>query len=435
MEVPLPHQPDTMASRTGRGELPRPGPWRSSVTQIEPSRSSTLELVQWLEERLLTMATSATDRIWIEVPNYQRSELHEDVAHHCERIYGVFLSTVRAGRDPGVADFPWTAEHAQKRVDHEIPLVDFLKAFRIAQLELWDHLLEWAQSGPGHEQTVLGLVSHVMRTIEAGSSAAATTYLEAQQYDLADQENVQRDLVEDLLAKRSPTHARQLEVLRETGLGDGQYVVISAELGNGNGSTSQHMLTMSARTHLSRVAGGVFAVRQSELVALLPLRGKDERSLNRRLSRMVEELYGRGILLRVGMSSAHAGLTNVPDGHAEARLAFGSIRGGHGIVALTELSTLDYLVRRPDDTVGRLVRPQVRAFLAEDRAGDGVYSESLEAFIEHDLNAREAARALHVHVNTMYYRLERIAERTGCDLRRVDQMIELLLAVRVLAAE
>ena len=73
------------------------------------------------------------------------------------------------------------AEHA--RVDHEIPLVDFLKAFRIAQLELWDHLLEWAQSGPEAEQTVLGLVSHVMRTIEAGSSAAATTYIEAQQYD------------------------------------------------------------------------------------------------------------------------------------------------------------------------------------------------------------------------------------------------------------
>lgn len=400
-----------------------------------PVGHSTLELIGWLEGRLPSMAVSATERIWIEVPNYQRSDLHEDVARHCERIYGVFLSTVREGRDPSVADFPWTAEHAQRRVDNEIPLVDFLKAFRIAQLELWDHLLEWAQSSAGAEQMVLSLVSHVMRTIEAGSSAAATTYMEAQQYDLADQENVQRDLVEDLLAKRTPTHARQLEVLRETGLSDDQYVVISAELGNADGSTGQHMLTMSARTHLSRVAGGVFAVRQSELVALLPLRGKDERSLNRRLSRMVEELHGRGILLRVGMSAAHAGLTNVPDGHVEACLAFGSIRGRHGVVGLTELSTLDYLVRRPDDTVGRLIRPQVRAFLAEDRAGDGVYSESLEAFIEHNLNVREAAHALHVHVNTMYYRLERIAERTGCDLRRVDQMIELLLAVRVLAAD
>lgn len=405
------------------------------MTYTEAAEHSALELVRWLEERLPAMAVSATDRIWIEVPNYQRSELHADVAHHCERIYGVFLTTVRDGRDPLVADFPWTAEHAQRRVDHEIPLVDFLKAFRIAQLELWDHLLEWAQSGPEAEQTVLGLVSHVMRTIEAGSSAAATTYIEAQQYDLADQENVQRDLVEDLLANRRPTHARQLEVLRKTGLGEDRYVVISAELGDADGATGQHALTMSARTHLSRIVGGVFVVRQSELVALLPLRAKDERSLNRRLSRMVQQLSARGILLRVGMSAVHADLDEVPDGHAEARLACGSIRGQHGVVGLAELSTLDYLVRRPDDTVRRLIRPQVRAFLAEDRAGDGIYSASLEAFVDHNLNAREAARALQVHVNTMYYRLERISERTGCDLRRVDQMIELLLAARVLAAE
>lgn len=402
---------------------------------IDPTEQPPLALLHWLEGRLPAMAISATDRIWVEVPNYQRSELHSDVAHHVARIYGVFLTTVREGRAPLVEDFPWTAEHAQKRVDHEIPLVDFLKAFRIAQLELWDHLLEWALSGPEAEQTVLGLVSHVMRTIEAGSSAAATTYIEAQQYDLADQENVQRDVVEDLLAKRRPSHARQLQVLREAGLGEDRYVVISAELGDADVTQGQHMLTMSARTHLSRIAGGVFAVRQSELVALLPLRAKDERSLNQRLSRMVEELSGRGIRLRVGMSAVHADLDDVPDGHAEARLACGSIQGQHGVVGLAELSTLDYLVRRPDDTVRRLIRPRVRAFLAEDLAGDGIYAASLEAFIDHDLNAREAARALHVHVNTMYYRLERISERTGCDLRRVDQMIELLLAVRVLAAE
>lgn len=405
------------------------------MTRVHAVDQSVQELLAWLEGRLPAIAGSATDRIWVEVPNYQRSELHADVARHCERIYGVFLTTVREARDPLVGDFPWTAEHAQKRVEHAIPLVDFLKAFRIAQLELWDHLLEWARVGAGAEQVVLGLVSHVMRTIEAGSSAAATTYIEAQQYDLADQENVQRDLVEDLLANRRPVHARQLEVLREAGLGEDRYVVISAELGDADGDTDQQTLTMSARTHLSRIAGGVFAVRQSELVALLPVRAKDERSLSQRLSRTVQELSGRGILLRVGMSAVHIDLEDVPDGHAEARLALGTIHGQHGVVGLAELSTLDYLVRRPDDTVRRLIRPRVQAFLAEDRAGGGIYSASLEAFVDHNLNARQAARALHVHVNTMYYRLERISEGTGCDLRRVDQMIELLLAVRVLASD
>ena len=38
-----------------------------------------------------------------------------------------------------------------------------------------------------------------------------------------------------------------------------------------------------------------------------------------------------------------------------------------------------------------------------------------------------------MHVNTIYYRIDRISERTGLDLRRLDEVIELLLAVRLLA--
>jgi DNA-binding PucR family transcriptional regulator len=48
-----------------------------------------------------------------------------------------------------------------------------------------------------------------------------------------------------------------------------------------------------------------------------------------------------------------------------------------------------------------------------------------------DLNAKAAARRLHPHVNTAYYRLDRIAERTGCDLRSFADVQELLIAVRL----
>jgi len=40
---------------------------------------------------------------------------------------------------------------------------------------------------------------------------------------------------------------------------------------------------------------------------------------------------------------------------------------------------------------------------------------------------------LHLHVNTAYYRLERIAERTGLDLRKLPEVIDLLVAVRLLS--
>ena len=51
-----------------------------------------------------------------------------------------------------------------------------------------------------------------------------------------------------------------------------------------------------------------------------------------------------------------------------------------------------------------------------------------------DLNARRAAENLHLHVNTAHYRLARIAERTGCDLRRVSDLIEILIAARLAEA-
>lgn len=38
-----------------------------------------------------------------------------------------------------------------------------------------------------------------------------------------------------------------------------------------------------------------------------------------------------------------------------------------------------------------------------------------------------------MHANTVYYRLERIAERTGCDVRRVEELIDLLLAVSIVS--
>ena len=60
---------------------------------------------------------------------------------------------------------------------------------------------------------------------------------------------------------------------------------------------------------------------------------------------------------------------------------------------------------------------------------------TLRAYVDCDLNARRAAERLHIHVNTAHYRLGRIAERTGCDLRRIGDLIEILIAARLADAQ
>jgi DNA-binding PucR family transcriptional regulator len=59
---------------------------------------------------------------------------------------------------------------------------------------------------------------------------------------------------------------------------------------------------------------------------------------------------------------------------------------------------------------------------------------TLREYVASDLNVRRAAESLQVHVNTAHYRLAKIGERTGCDLRRVTDVIEILIAARLAEA-
>ena len=103
-------------------------------------------------------------------------------------------------------------------------------------------------------------------------------------------------------------------------------------------------------------------------------------------------------------------------------------------MALPDLSAFDYLTLRSDGTVLRLLAPSVRRFVEEDTAGGGALTATLLAYAAANLNAKVAAQRLYVHVNTAHHRLTRIEEKTGCDLRDLADVQELLIAIRLAGA-
>src|SRR6185437_9052608 len=133
-----------------------------------------------------------------------------------------------------------------------------------------------------------------------------------------------------------------------------------------------------------------------------------------------------------GVSTVHAGLHEVPEAYAEAQVARQALAPAGGVLALPLLSAFDYLTLREAQTAQRLIKPEVRRFVTEDLAAGSTLITTLVAYAESDLNAKVAAQRLHLHVNTAYYRLEKIAERTGYDLRRLTDVVELLIAIRLL---
>ncbi|MEV4064288.1 PucR family transcriptional regulator [Nonomuraea dietziae] len=99
------------------------------------------------------------------------------------------------------------------------------------------------------------------------------------------------------------------------------------------------------------------------------------------------------------------------------------------------------LVHYGDDTTGRwlqddprvltaLVEHVLGAVLAYDSAHGSQLLTSARTWMERDRRTEDAAAALHVHPNTLAYRLRRFAELTGRDLSSSAAFAEVWLAIR-----
>ncbi|MGW6707019.1 PucR family transcriptional regulator [Streptomyces sp. NPDC054956] len=57
-------------------------------------------------------------------------------------------------------------------------------------------------------------------------------------------------------------------------------------------------------------------------------------------------------------------------------------------------------------------------------------AQTLEVFLANNCSWTRTAEALHLHVNTVHYRIERVEALTGRDLSRLDHKLDLYAALR-----
>jgi sugar diacid utilization regulator len=139
----------------------------------------------------------------------------------------------------------------------------------------------------------------------------------------------------------------------------------------------------------------------------------------------------QGVTLAVGVSTVQDGVAGLGDAYREASLALGRVAETGGVLSLPDTSAFEYLTLRDDAVARRMIAPEIERFVIEDREHGGALTRTLLAYAATDLNAKAAAEELLIHVNTAHHRLGRIAEKTGCDLRRLPDVIDLLIAIRL----
>lgn len=95
--------------------------------------------------------------------------------------------------------------------------------------------------------------------------------------------------------------------------------------------------------------------------------------------------------------------------------------GVHAILAHTETR----------ETLQSVVRGMLGPLLAADETTQSEYVKTLSTFLAHDRHFEPTAQELHIHVNTLRYRLAKIQDISGVDLHDVNSRFLLELALRV----
>jgi sugar diacid utilization regulator len=355
--------------------------------------------------------------------------------HHTEEHHELLCEVLRRGRSPSERELAFVERHAARRARQRIPLAEFLEAFRTYHNIVWDAVLDFSRESPVAAEQALAATRAVIGYVDLATTRASAACLEAQQLLMAEGDRVRRDLLEDLLATGAPQTAAGVAAARAAGLEpDARCVLVAAVATN---EPQDGALPRAAGT-LAAALGGRHAplavTRHSEIVVARACARAEHLALRAPLANACERAASQGVVLAVGVSTVQDGRAGLGAAYREASQAVRRVAAGGGVLSLPDLSAFEYLTLRNDAVARRLIAPQIERFVVEDREQGGRLIDTLLAYAESDLNAKAAAERLLVHVNTAHYRLARIAEKTGCDLRRLPDVIDLLIAVRLTQA-
>jgi PucR family transcriptional regulator, purine catabolism regulatory protein len=139
--------------------------------------------------------------------------------------------------------------------------------------------------------------------------------------------------------------------------------------------------------------------------------------------------------LPVGLSDPLGDISRVPDAYREAQWALkGAIDTGKSLAGYAEDSALSPFMPRSLSEASRAIEHVLGPVLDYDATHGSSLVASLEAWLTHDRSWQKAAGELHVHRQTLVYRMRRVEELTG---RRIDSskdLAELWLALQAAEA-
>ncbi|MFI5569712.1 helix-turn-helix domain-containing protein [Streptomyces sp. NPDC051740] len=278
------------------------------------------------------------------------------------------------------------------------------------------------------------------RTLERAAMVTSLLLLARRSAAEAEQ-RVRGELLDELLDAR----ARDPRLLRERAARlradlDATHAVLAARLegpaADADEEADARRRLWAAASHLAATRQGLAAARDGGTVLLLPLASGDTATeLARRTARHLgTAVHGP---VTVGASAPVEHLTARPDtvasAYAEARRCLDALRllgrAGDGSAA-EDFGFLGLLLAGERDIAGFVTRTIGQVVAYDERRGTELL-RTLDAYFACGMSPARTKDELHVHVNTVAQRLERVGRLLGDDWQSPARALEIQLALRL----
>lgn len=278
------------------------------------------------------------------------------------------------------------------------------------------------------------------RTLERAAMVTSLLLLARRSAAEAEQ-RVRGELLDDLLDARD----RDPRLLRERASRlhadlDATHVVLAARLDGTAADAEQEAdarrRLWSAASHLAATRHGLAAARDGGTVLLLPLRpGDTATALARRTARHLGTAVHEAVT--VGASGPVEDLATRPDivaaAYEEGRRCLDALRllgrSGDGAAA-EDFGFLGLLLAGDRDITGFVDRTIGQVVTYDERRGTDLL-RTLDAYFSCGMSPARTKDELHVHVNTVAQRLERVGRLLGDDWQSPARALEIQLALRL----
>jgi len=364
------------------------------------------------------LARAMLQRFVAEIPLYgllPKEQLDGEILDITDRNLRLFFTMLRDRRQLLDAELQVVVDSAARRAEERVPLDAVLAAYHLGARFGWEAMVEEAR--PDEAEELLVAAGMVLIYVQQVSAAVASAYLDEQQSIFGEERDERRSLVSGLLAgEPAEDYAARLGIT----LGPA-WVVVALHIDEHPDEGQRRVGgSVAARRKLARVVGALDAWAGEQVLSqldttgglvLLPTAPQAVEPITSGLAGLVKDLSAAA---GAPVTVAYAVADEVAAVPAAARQAADVLR------LVRELGRppdaydladvlLEYQLTRPSDAQAAL------AALLDPLDSNPDLHRTLECYLSTDLDRRRTAAALHVHPNTLDYRLRRIIELTGLD--------------------